>query len=54
MMQFMIFHKKIPNIWKVGKTILIYKGGYANDSGNWRQITPTSVIYRINLEESPK
>jgi hypothetical protein len=47
MIRFMIFHKKIPNIWKMGKTILIYKAGDVNDPDNWRPITLTSVIYRI-------
>jgi hypothetical protein len=47
MLRFIILHKKIPDIWKMGKTILIYKTGDVNDPGNWRPITLTSVIYRI-------
>jgi hypothetical protein len=47
MIRFMIFHKKIPNIWKMDKTIFIHKAGDPNDPGNWRPITLTSVIYRI-------
>jgi hypothetical protein len=47
MIRFMIFHKKIPNIWKMGKTILIHKASDLNDPGNWRSIALTSVIDRI-------
>jgi hypothetical protein len=47
MIRFMIFHKKIPNIWKMGKTILIHKVGDPNDPDNWRPITLTSIINRI-------
>jgi hypothetical protein len=34
MLRFIILHKKIPDIWKMGKTILIYKAGDINDPGN--------------------
>jgi hypothetical protein len=47
MLLFIILHKKIPDIWKMGKTILIHKAGDVNDPGNWRPITLTSVIYHI-------
>jgi hypothetical protein len=47
MLRFIILHKKIPNIWKMVKTILIDKAGDISDPGNWRPIILTSVIYRI-------
>jgi uncharacterized membrane protein YobD (UPF0266 family) len=47
MLRFIIFHKKIPDIWKLGKTILIIKEGDFNDPGNWRSIPFTSLIYLI-------
>jgi hypothetical protein len=34
-------------IWKGARVILIYKGDDREDPGNWRQITITSVRYRI-------
>jgi hypothetical protein len=36
MLPFIILHKKIPNVWKMCKTILIYKAGDVNDPDNWR------------------
>jgi hypothetical protein len=36
-----------PALWKGARTILIYKAGDRNDTGNWRPITITSVLYRI-------
>jgi hypothetical protein len=47
MICFMTFHKKIPNIWKMGKTILIYKTRDINDPGCWPSITLISAVYRI-------
>jgi hypothetical protein len=47
MLRFIILHKKIPDIWKMGKTILIHKAGNVNDPINWKPITLTSIIYRI-------
>jgi hypothetical protein len=47
MLRFIIVKRKIPRIWKTGKTILIFKGGEANNPGNWRPITLTSILYRI-------
>jgi hypothetical protein len=43
----MLKYNPTPEIWKLGKTILIYKAGDPNDPGNWRPITLTSVVYRI-------
>jgi hypothetical protein len=47
MILFMMIKRKIPKIWKTGKTILIFKGGEPSGPGNWRPITLTSIIYRI-------
>jgi hypothetical protein len=47
MIKLMLKHNRTPDIWKLGKTILIFKAGDPNDPRNWRPITLTSVIYRI-------
>jgi hypothetical protein len=47
MMKLMLKYNRTPEIWKLGKTILIFKAGDPNDPGNWRPITLTSVVYRI-------
>jgi hypothetical protein len=47
MIRFMIIKRKLPKIWKTGKTILIFKGGETTNPGNWRPITLTSIIHRI-------
>jgi hypothetical protein len=38
---------KCPEEWKVGKTILLYKAGDAENPANYRPITLTSILYRI-------
>jgi hypothetical protein len=50
----MIFHKKIPNIWKMGQTILPHKVGDVNDLGNWRPIILSFGIYRIIFGRTEK
>jgi hypothetical protein len=47
MLKYMVVKKRIPQIWKTAKTILIYKGGEESNPGNWHPISLTSVIYRV-------
>jgi hypothetical protein len=47
MMKLIRKYSRTPEIWKLGKTILIFKAGDPNDPGNWRPSTLTSVVYRI-------
>jgi hypothetical protein len=47
MLKYMVVKKRISQIWKTAKTILIYKGDEESNPGNWRPITLTSVIYRV-------
>jgi hypothetical protein len=49
MLLFIILHMKIPDIWKMGKTTLIFKAGNVDDPGNWRPIILAFVIYGIIL-----
>jgi hypothetical protein len=34
MLRFIIIERRIPRIWKTGKTILIFKGGEGSNPGN--------------------
>jgi hypothetical protein len=36
-----------PSEWKGARTILIHKGNDRENTGNWRPITITSVLYRV-------
>jgi hypothetical protein len=47
MLRFMMVKRRIPRIWKIGKSIVTYKGGGEDNSPNWRPMTLISVIYRI-------
>jgi hypothetical protein len=37
----------IPQTWKFGITVLLYKGGAQNENRNWRPITLLSTIYKL-------
>jgi hypothetical protein len=41
MLKYMVVKKRIRQIWKTAKTILIYKGKEESNTGNWRPITLT-------------
>jgi hypothetical protein len=45
-MKEMIDKKKCPDIWKIGKTIMLSKGGDTTSPVNGRPITLTSLLYR--------
>nr|CDJ95728.1 RNA-directed DNA polymerase (reverse transcriptase) domain containing protein [Haemonchus contortus] len=38
---------KVPASWKTGKTVLLYKKGDPDDTGNYRPICLLSVIYKL-------
>jgi hypothetical protein len=47
MVKIILAKGRCPKIWKVSRTVLIYKGGDKEDPRNWRPISLTSVLYRV-------
>jgi hypothetical protein len=55
MIKLMLNQSSTPGIWKLGKTILIFKDDDLNDPGNWRPITLTlsfRELFLANLSRS--
>jgi hypothetical protein len=54
MIRFILIIRRIPRIWKTGKTILIYKGGEENNPANWRPITLNGATENIHIRRGVK
>jgi hypothetical protein len=52
MIKYMIHKKRIPQIWKTSKTILIYKGGDESKPENYRPITLTKNSFDLFIKSN--
>lgn len=47
-------HRKMPEIWKTSKTVMLYKRGDPRNVGAWRPIALTASLYRVIMSHIAK